>query len=81
MPEVQLLALLRFYNRKPLYARSCESAIQLDPTQILEAGRGSPSPILGQTDLTGGREEEQATFLACRKKYGFGKRGWSSSTF
>ena len=81
MPEVQLLDLLRFYNRKPLYARSCESAIQLDPTQILEAGRGrdSPSPILGQTDLTGG--EEQATFLACRKKYGFGKRGWISSTF
>ena len=45
--------------------RSCESAIQLDPTQILEAGRGSPSPILGQTDLTwGGRRSRQLSLRA-----------------
>ena len=64
MPEVQLKALLKFYNRKALYARSCESAIQLDPTQILEAGRGSPSPILGQTDLTGGGRSRQLSLRA-----------------
>ncbi len=36
------------------------------PTQILEAGRGrdSPSPILGQTDLTGGGRSRQLSLRA-----------------